>query len=562
MVKILCIEDEESIRTDIIEELSEAGYECFGAADGQEGLKAIYDHSPDVVLCDINMPKMDGLQLLRELRTNHPDLSHIPFIFLSAYGKQEEVISGLELGADDYLVKPVDYNLLMVKLRSSLRIRDEYESRIEYEANFDSNTGLPNRVLALDRLLQELAQAHRRKQEVAVLSIGLLDFKKITDTLGRNAGDQLLKEAAVRLNACVQEGETVAHLGGYEFLLIVKDEDLYSERLARSVLNVFAAPFLLEDHEVTVTVSIGLASYPTDAQDPYSLLRSADVALSQATDAGGANYRYFMPSLNDKADNLFEIESFLRHAMERDELSLNYQPLVDIETGSIVGAEALLRWSNPELGFVSPEVFIPIAEKNGMIQEIGDWVLQTSCMQAKQWHDRFGAPFKMAVNMSVRQFSTENVVQTVFDALAQSGLSADSLELEVTEGLLMGDSPLILTSLNKLHEMCVGLSIDDFGTGYSALSYLKKYPFDTLKIDRSFVSGVVHDASNAALVTAIIAMSHGLNLKVIAEGVETAEELAHLQALRCNFVQGYHYSKPLPPDEFAVLMTDWPSRSV
>lgn len=560
MVKILCIEDDNSIRQNLVEELTETGYECVEAMDGAQGLRAIYDHRPDLVLCDINMPNMDGRQLLKELRTNHPDLASIPFIFLTASGRQEDVISGLEMGADDYLTKPIDFDLLMVKVSSSLRLRDEYEAQLAHKANFDGFTGLPNRVLALDRLLQELARGHRQDRKVTALSIGLMDFKKVIDALGRGAGDQLLKEAAMRLTTCVQEDETVAYLGGNEFLIIVKDENFYSEEVARLALNAFSAPFFLEDHEVRVGVSIGLATYPADAQDPYTLLRNADVAMSQAADTGGAGYRYFMPSLTEDAENRLEMESFLLHALERGELTLNYQPLVEIRSGAIIGAEALLRWNNPKLGFVSPELFIPIAEKNGMIQAIGDWVLLTSCLQAKKWHDRLGKPVRVAVNMSVRQFSSEDVVKTVSNVLAESRLPAESLELEVTEGLLLGDSPLILSSLEKLHEMGVGLSIDDFGTGYSALSYLKKYPFDSLKIDRAFVSGVTDDPADAALVTAIVAMSHGMNLKVIAEGVETPEQLAFLHALKCDFVQGYHYSKPLPTDEFTTLLDTWPTR--
>ena len=560
MVKILCIEDEGDIRQDIIEELTDEGYKCFEAVNGEEGLQAIYDHRPDLVLCDINMPKMDGRQLLAELRTNHPGLASIPFIFLTAYGNKEDVISGLELGADDYLTKPIDFELLLVKLRSSLRLSEEYQAQIAHEAHFDNVTGLPNRVLALDRLLQELARGHRDHQRVTVLSIGLMDFKKVIDSLGRSAGDQLLKDAARRLISCVHEDETVAYLSANEFLIIVNDENYYSEEVAQLALNAFSDPFILEEHEVMMNISIGLASYPVDAEDPYTLLRHADMAMTQAAEVGGVGYRYFMPSLTEELENRLEMESFLLHALEREELTLNYQPVVDIENGTIIGAEALLRWNNRELGFISPELFIPIAEKNGTIQAIGDWVLRTSCLQAKKWQDHCGAPFKMAVNMSVRQFSSEDIVTTISDILEESLLPAESLELEVTEGLLLGDSPLILSSLNKLHDMKVGLSIDDFGTGYSALSYLKKYPFDTLKIDRSFISGVIDDYSDAALVTAIIAMSHGMNLKVIAEGVETLEQLAFVQALKCDFVQGYYHSKPLPTDEFTALLDAWPKR--
>jgi|GEM_PF-2587391 len=560
MVKILCIEDEDTIRQDIVEELTEAGHNCFEASDGVLGLQAIYDHRPDLVLCDINMPKMDGRELLKELRTNHPDLASIPFIFLSAAGKQEDVISGLGLGADDYLTKPIDYDLLMAKMMSSLRLREEYQAQLAHEANFDAVTGLPNRVLALDRLLQELARGHREQQNVTALSIGLVDFKKVIDMLGRGAGDQLLKDVAMRLLPCVQEDETVAHLGGNEFLIIVKDENYYSEEVARRVLSAFVAPFNLEEHEVRMNVSIGLATYPTHAEDPYSLLRHADMAMTQAKEAGGSGYRYFMPSLTEELESQLELESFLLHALEREELSINYQPLVDIKKGTIIGAEALLRWNNRELGFISPDQFIPIAEKTGMIEAIGEWVLRTSCLQAKEWQDRFGKPLRMAVNMSVRQFSSDDVVTTISDVLNESQLSAENLELEVTEGLLLGDSPLIHSSLNKLHEMGVGLSIDDFGIGYSALSYLKKYPFDTLKIDRSFISEVINDDSDAALVTAIIAMSHGMSLQVIAEGVETSEQLAFVRALNCDFVQGYHYSKPLPADEFTALLDTWPTK--
>ncbi|MBF0249020.1 MAG: EAL domain-containing protein [Alphaproteobacteria bacterium] len=556
MSRVLCIDDEDLIREDLIEELTDAGHEVRGARDGVEGLEAIYQFNPDVVLCDVNMPNMNGHELLRELRANHPEKSNVPFIFLTAFGGSGNVVDGLQMGADDYLTKPVEYDLLLAKIESAQRVRDSYETKIAYASHFDSVTGLPNRVLALDRLLQQLAHGYERQDRIAALTVGVIDFKKITDAMGRAAGDMVLREAAQRISACVGDEETVAFLGGSEFLVIASDRNYNAETIVRRVIDAFDTPVFAESQEIKVGVSVGAAIFPDDAQDPFTMLRNADAAMSLAAQEGGGSYRFFRRELSDQVEQRMLLEALLNSALERDEFALLYQPIIDGASGRIVAAEALLRWNNPEVDRAGPDVFIPIVERNGQILPIGEWALRTACRQAKTWNDVHGFPVKMAVNLSARQFTSGDLVGVVRKILEETGLSPRLLELEVTERLLMDDSHDLMSTMTALRDIGVSLSIDDFGTGYSALSYLKKYPFDTLKVDRAFVSGVEDDESDATLVRAIVAMAHGLRLEVVAEGIESAGQQTFLKTLNVEYLQGYHFARPLSAEDFTALLRD------
>ena len=449
-----------------------------------------------------------------------------------------------------------------LRLASEIRKREEYEQRLIYQANYDVLTGLPNRALATDRLTQSLVHAKREHLGVTVMFLDLDLFKQVNDTLGHAAGDELLVQAAHRLHALVAEGDTVARLGGDEFLLLFTDlhEGSCTDSLARRVLESFTRPFELDGREYFVSASIGIATFPNDGTEAEILLKNADMALYQAKDAGRGTYRFYAHSHNERVREDVEIANHLRRAAERDELHLVYQPFLELSTNRIVAAEALLRWTSDKLGVITPDRFIPIAEGSGLIQELGTWVLEQACADARLWQQI--QPCRVSVNVSSIQLQEPSAFrQTVTDAIRRSRLAPGQLELELTERVLLKDSPQIKELLDELAAGGVQLSVDDFGPGYSALSYLRRYPFHVLKIDRSFISGIVKNAEDAELTRAMIAMAQALGLEVLAEGVETAAQAEFLRRHGCNLAQGMYFGRPMLSDEFlAFLQTNTRTR--
>jgi diguanylate cyclase (GGDEF)-like protein/PAS domain S-box-containing protein len=445
-----------------------------------------------------------------------------------------------------------------ISVKEDISIRKEYEERLVRQANYDALTGLPNRVLAMDRLRQAIAQAQRYGRKVALMLLDLDDFKKVNDTLGHAAGDLLLKEASLRLVDCLREGDTVARLGGDEFVLLLPDltDTSSAEVVAEKILSVCNQPFDVNGHEVYIAGSVGIALFPDDERDPMLLMRNADAAMYRSKREGKGIFRYFTPEMNAKALEHMRMEAQLRHAIERDELMVHYQPLVDSGTGRLVGAEALLRWSNPVLGDISPDQFIPLAEETGLILPIGAWVLRTACRQAATWQ-RPGHEVFVAVNISGKQFQKRTLVDTVRSALAESGLPASCLELEITESVLLEHTQETLSIIQELESLGVGFAIDDFGTGFSSISYLRRFPFDTLKIDRSFIKDLHENEDDAELVKSIIAMANSMRLKVVGEGVETHGQREFLRTSGCHIAQGWLYSRPIPGEQFQILIDGW-----
>ncbi|MBI2380569.1 MAG: EAL domain-containing protein [Gammaproteobacteria bacterium] len=433
-----------------------------------------------------------------------------------------------------------------------ISVRKSYEERLLHQANYDQLTGLPNRLLALDRLGQAVAGALRENRAGALLFIDLDSFKKVNDSLGHSVGDELLVMAAQRLSACVRAGHTVARFGGDEFIVILPEleQATAAERVAKRILQAFESPFSLANDQLFVSCSIGITLFPVDGDQPQALLQNADAAMYRAKALGRNTYQYFTPQMNVEAIDRLKLENHLRYALERQELSLVFQPLVNLASGRISGVEALLRWNSAALGFVPPDVFIPIAEETGLIVPIGEWVLVEACKGFQTLRGTVPELKHLAVNVSARQFRGGQILKSVQKALKDSGLGAECLELEITERLLLGNAPETREMLESLSGLGARLSIDDFGTGYSALSYIRSYPFQVLKIDRSFVADVTTVQEHASLAVAIIAMGHSLGLEVIGEGVETAEQLAFLREHGCDVVQGYFYSKPLPLGQF------------
>jgi diguanylate cyclase (GGDEF)-like protein/PAS domain S-box-containing protein len=443
-------------------------------------------------------------------------------------------------------------------VKEDITVRKKYEEQILRQANYDDVTRLPNRVLALDRLSQALARAHRQKSMVGLLFIDLDRFKVVNDTLGHSIGDRLLKEVGQRLSLCIREGDTVARLGGDEFTVVLPDISApkHAELVAEKILEVFAQPIVIDGQELFTTASIGITLYPLDAHDPHALMRNADAAMYQAKELGRNRAQFFTRELNEQAMERVRIETHLRHALERDEMTLHYQPIIDLRSGRLIAAEALLRWHNEDLGNVPPSQFIPMAEDTGQINMIGAWVIKAACRQAADWRSAGAPPIRMSVNVSSRQFRGPTLIDAVTRSLDDTGLPADHLDLEITEGLLMEDLPETTAAFERLTAMGVRFSVDDFGTGFSSLSYLKRFPVTSLKIDRSFIKDVTDDSDHAVLVRAIITMAHSLKLLVVAEGVETPEQMAFVTANGCDFVQGYFVGKPMPADTFWDLLTE------
>ena len=471
---------------------------------------------------------------------------------------EEDLKQANELLEEQVTQRTSELKLANDKLRLDLEDRKRVELSIRHMAHHDALTGLPNRTLFRDRLTHAMAQADRYHQILAVLFLDLDRFKAINDTLGHNVGDQLLKMAAERLRSCVRDCDTVARLGGDEFTIIVDDivEVQDAAVVAQKILDTLSQPFNLHNHEVFISVSIGLTLYPNDDENADNLLRNADSAMYRAKEYGRNNYQFYVADMNVKARARLMLESQLRRALDRDEFTLYYQPRVDLFSGKVIGAEALLRWRHPDMGLVPPVQFIPILEETGMIIPVGDWVLQQASQQNRAWQDQGLTPIRMAVNLSVRQFIQKDLAGTILKIIERAGLAPKYLELEITEDLFLEQNQTNIITLTKLRNSGIHISIDDFGTGYSSLSYLKRLPIDTLKIDQSFLRDIENDPDNKAITSAIIAMASSLHLNVLAEGVETEEQLTFLRAQGCNEIQGYSFSKPLTATEFEKLLVD------
>ena len=423
--------------------------------------------------------------------------------------------------------------------------------KIRQHAYYDSLTLLPNRFLSLDRLTQMIEEAKRNREKVALLFLDLDDFKKVNDSLGHEVGDKLLIEASNRLTLALRKADTVGRLGGDEFIVLLRAlaNDRDAIEIAEHLLKIFREPFRIDGKELILTLSIGIVTYPENGNSTSDLLRNADAAMYQSKLLGRNTYSFFTKKMNDIMLRRFEIEGQMSHALENNEFEVYYQPKIDVKNGRVVGAEALLRWRNPTLGNVTPDEFIPIAEHTGLIVPIGKYVVEQALKFLNEWRNVHQRNYTMAVNLSPRQFRDKELISFIKKSLSEEGIKPDSLEFEITEGILMIGNSYIDDALDEINKLGVKLSMDDFGTGYSSLSYLRQYSFDILKIDRSFINGITLKKEDFDLVKATIAMAHSLDLLVVAEGVETHEQLKLLGELGCDLIQGYYFSRPLPAKE-------------
>lgn len=434
--------------------------------------------------------------------------------------------------------------------------RRQAEEKLRMVATRDPLTALPNRSLFRERLESAIAKAQRHGTRLAVLFIDLDRFKNINDTLGHEAGDMLLQVAAQRLSDRLRGIDMIARQGGDEFVVLVDElsDPAQAARLSQEILDAMAKPFVLCGQEFRVTASIGISTYPDDGRDMHALLKNADIAMYRAKEKGKNAFQFYSAQIDGYSMERLSLESSLCHALEREELALHYQPKVDAATGHVCGVEALLRWRHPDLGWIAPERFIPLAEESGLIVPIGAWALKTACAQARTWQRQGLSGLRVAVNLSPRQFASERLIHDIEAALHETGLEATALELEITESMVMNNPEQAVNLLGKLKSLGISLAIDDFGTGYSSLAYLKRFPIDSVKVDRSFIQDIPGDEESVAITRAVIAMAHSLRLKVVAEGVENEAQLEFLRSLGCDEMQGYCIGKPLPAGEVSQLI--------
>ena len=456
----------------------------------------------------------------------------------------------IELSVVQGLAALMLISLALYLSRRLMATREAAQKQAQVLAYYDSLTGLPNRALLLERLSATLSAATVASKRVAVLFLDLDDFKTINDSLGHSVGDLLLREIAQRLKLFVREEDTVARLGGDDFLIVLGNLDYAAEAtaVAERILKAIAENFVNDGRSLNVTCSIGISLFPEHGEDSESLIKNADAAMYRAKEIGRNSLQFFAEEMNVEVVERLTMEHNLRQALERDEFFLVYQQRVNTFTGEITGLEALIRWNDRELGLVPPDRFIPVAENCGLILPIGEWVLRTACRQARQWLDAGKLTFPVGVNVSAVQFRQEGFCDLIRNVLRENRLAAEYLELELTESLLLSNADVMFQVLDELKSMGVGLAIDDFGTGYSSLSYLRQFPVSRLKIDRSFIREVAINDDDAKIATAIIGMARNLNLKVVAEGVETEEQMTFLRAQRCDEIQGYYFGKPVPPE--------------
>ncbi|WP_420473316.1 EAL domain-containing protein [Noviherbaspirillum sp. ST9] len=472
---------------------------------------------------------------------------------LTLYSHEANAFGPNEVRVAEELADNLAYGISALRAEAARR---RYAQQLEYHAGHDILTGLPNRALLQDRLNQAIAYASRYCYSVWVLFLDLDRFKFVNDSLGHKAGDAVLKTIAARLEASVRETDTVARLGGDEFVLVLPEraDETLNTSVVQRIMDAVAAPLVVEGHEFFLGCSIGVAVYPSDGDDPETLVKNADIAMYRAKESGRNNFQFYTAAMNERLLERLRIEGDLRNALERGEFVLHYQPQIDLDTGRTVGMEALIRWAHPSLGMIPPLRFIGLAEETGLIVSIGEWVLRTACAQAVAWQRAGLGALRVAVNLSARQFAQHDLVHLVAGTLQETGLPPHLLELELTESLVMTDVDRAIGVLGELKSLGVQLSLDDFGTGHSSLSYLKRLPIDALKIDQSFVRDINQTPDDAAIVASIISLARNLRRHVIAEGVETLEQLTYLQSHGCNEMQGFYFSKPVPAELFERLL--------
>ncbi len=542
--------------------LEAVGFEVAEVADGREVLEYFERMQPDLLVLDLSMPRLDGFEVCRTLRATSGACA-TPILIMTGTPDLDSIEKALEAGATEFIRKPINPALLAHRASYILHASHAH-TQLGRINNYDGLTGLANRERFSDRLEAQLTRARSNERDLALLIIDIDRFSRINDTLGSAAGDRVIQTIADRIRDRVRTTDAVSRvarlavsrLGGDSFAVMLPEID--SEQgagiVAGRLLQAFAEPIAVEQQQVSTTASIGIALFPRDAEDAGTLVRHADAAMHHAKQEGGNGFRFFSSYMNAASLRRLTLESSLREALKHEELSLHYQPKIELRSGRVSGMEALLRWEHPEMGAISPVEFIPIAEETGSMVAIGEWVLRTACSQNKAWQEAGLARLPVAVNVSALQFIQQDLAETVERALHDTGLEPEFLELEVTESVIMQDVTGSSRILRELREKGVHVALDDFGTGYSSLSYVRSFPLDSLKIDASFIGDLTLDVGADGITMAILAMAKVLELSVVAEGVETEDQADFLRTHGCAEMQGWLFSRALPAQEFENLI--------
>ena len=560
--------DDEGTTLDVMQAfLEEAGYQRFVLVEhSSEAMARIEEFQPDILLLDLMMPEINGFEILQQIRA-HSQLSHLPVIILTSSSDARTKLKALDYGATDFLAKPVDPSELTLRVRNTLAAK-AYQNQLAY---YDALTELPNRSLFLDRLGWFLQQAERHDRHLVILHITLQQFKRAYSVLGPQVGDQIIKQIAERIQSCIRGsdlmGQVIPDDQGMTCLFRVSGEEFTivcprvtnpenATKIASRIIEIMEYPFEAGSTMVNISPNIGIATYPNDAQDETALVQCAIGASAQVKETEKGGFEFYSHALNVRSYERLKLEAQLRHALTKgDQLVLHYQPKLNIQNGSITGVEALLRWQQPDGQLKFPDEFIPLAEETGLIKPIGDWVLNEACAQLARWQSQ-GIWIQLAMNLSARQFHDECLLDLVSHAIKSHRLDEQFLTIEMTETLLMDNAEQTVKTLKQLMTLGVKISIDDFGTGYSSLSYLKQFPLHELKIDRSFLKGITENSEDKALVAAMIFLAHEFDLKVVAEGVETQEQLELLLHLGCEEYQGYYFSRPVSALDLAPMFSE------
>ncbi|HBW57504.1 MAG TPA: GGDEF domain-containing response regulator [Oscillatoriales bacterium UBA8482] len=561
------------------------GYEVRQALNGMIALRAIEIQRPDIVLLDIMMPQMDGYEVCKQIK-NNPETADIPVIFLSALDEVQNKIKGFAVGGSDYITKPFQFDEVLVRVQNQLslqfarqrivKLNRELEQRVKErtqeledvhaqllkKALYDQLTNLPNRLLFIQHLESTINQLQEHpNHQFAVLFLDCDRFKVINDSLGHSVGDQLLVSIAQRLQSTVSDIDILSRFGGDEFAILLRDltEPEMAIQTAEKIIDILAKPFSILSYPIYINASIGVAYSQPEYSRPEQILRDVDTAMYRAKSRGISCYQVFDPTMYKSALSFLQLDADFRTAIKEQQLGVNYQPIIALKTGKIVGFEALVCWEHPQRGLISPNEFIPVAEETGLITEIGNLVLRQAGEQIYLWQQQFQEiPLTISINLTPRQFSQNNLIAQLDEIVEQTHLNYNCLKLEIKESAIMNNVKTAQVILNQLRQREIQLSLDDFGTGYSSLSYLHSFPVDTLKIDHSFIQELDEDPQQFGLVPVIINIAQKMGMNVIAEGIETAQQLKKLRQLNCDFGQGYFFSTPLNPEQAVKLLRSSP----
>ena len=546
---IVLADDDPSIRLMVRHVLESEEYDIIEAADGIEAIKAVEKHHPALILLDAVMPGIDGFNTCEQIKDK--GYSDIPVIMITGLDDDASVERAYDVGAIDFITKPIKWAVLKHRVKSVVA-KVVAERKVKLLAYRDSLTELPNRLLFADRLETALVRADRHRESVALMLVDIDDFKLVNDSFGHDAGDKLIQAVGDLLSKSLRRADTVARLGGDEFAVIVEgingSEDAIS--IADNLTTILEHNVKLDDQETFTSASVGIAVYPEDGQDARTLLKNADTAMFRAKERGRHCFQFYKPEMSVNAMERLELENSMRRALENDEFVLYYQPIVDLHRNEVDGVEALIRWQHPDKGIINPTDFIPIAEDCGLIAPIGEWVIRTACRQIRAWHDAGLEDQRVAINVSPRQFRDQDLVSIFKSAVADSDIEASSLSIEITESTLIDNPDDVDKTLHELFEMGIRFSLDDFGTGFASLAYLKDFPIEIVKVDRSFISGIPDSVEDTEIVSAISGLTRGLKLRLLAEGVENERQLELLRGLGSQLGQGHYWSKALPADQY------------